>query len=203
VRRSFLLLVFVLAGCGLSGHAGTIDARNAHELVVSEAPAGSSAGGAAVALSGGGLRRVAPNGKWAIVAVARRPVVLRDAHSGATFDTLSPVAAPTAIGWSADSKTFAVGSRDGRISVWEEFRHRSFDLAATHTSVLAIALSPDTELVVATYADASLRVWDAQRHRQVARIRLPAPAARVRLAPDGQRILAGGVSTTWQLTLPR
>ena len=55
-RLPFLLLVFAVAGCGSSGHARAIDARNADELVVSKAPAGTSAG-AATRTQNGGLRR--------------------------------------------------------------------------------------------------------------------------------------------------
>ena len=186
-----------------------IDSRNAHELVLSKAPAGSSVGPIQGRFIGASLRVIAPNGKWAVVARPRQAVRLEDAHTGATLDTLSVLSAPTAASWRADSTTFAVGTRFGRISVWDEFRHRTLDLVTGHPEdrVNLVAISPDGRLVAGLYGDERLRVWETDDRREVARIRMPRRVLRVsdrlRFARDGRSILIGDPAQAWQLTLPR
>jgi WD40 repeat protein len=192
------LLAFPLAACGSSGKERTIDAGNAQKLVVSRAP------GAAVVASAaprdGIFRETAPDGRWQVVAAPGAAVRLLDAHTHAPLDALSTVAHPTALAWTADSRTFGVGSSSGKVSVWEEFDHRTFDLAGAHAPVTALAFSGDGTLAVSAHADRTLRIWDTHSHKQVASIRLPEVATR--LAASAHRILAGG-TTMWQLRLPR
>jgi WD40 repeat protein len=195
-----LLVPVALVGCGSSARAGAIDAHNAKRLVVS----GAAQGALPAAASGvTPLTRVAPNGKWKVVAAARRAVLLLDAATGATLDVLSTVAAPRSIGWTRDSRTFAVGGGDGRISVWEEFKHRTYDLTGARAAATALAFSPDGRLVASAHGDRTLRLWDAARRKQVALVTLPAVALRLRFSADGRRLLAGDTSRVWQLTLPR
>jgi WD40 repeat protein len=193
-----LLAALPLAACGSPGGARTIDAGNAQKLVVSRAP-----GAAVVAPAAprdGVFRETAPDGRWQVIAAPAAAIRLLDAHTHALLDVLSAVAHPTALAWTADSRTFGVGQSSGTVSVWEEFDHRTFDLAGVHAPVTALAFSRDGTLAISAHADRTVRIWDMDSHEQVASLRLPEFATR--LAASMDRILAGG-TTTWQLRLPR
>jgi WD40 repeat protein len=155
---------------------------------------------AAAAPRGGAYRKTAPDGRWQVIAAPGASVRLVDAHTHAPLDALSVVAHPTALAWTADSRTFGVGSSSGKVSVWEEFDHRTFDLASAHAPVTALAFSRDGTLAFSAHADGTLRIWDMDSHKQLASIHLPEVATRLSAGP--QRILAGG-TRIWQLRLPR
>jgi WD40 repeat protein len=194
-----------LAGCGSSSpHA--IDAHNARKLVVAPAPPPKRDPRATYRITTGAdvvVQLPAPNRKWLVRASAGKPIELRDARSGGVLDTLSVVADPVSAAWSADSTTFAVGDMRGRVSVWDEFTHRTFDLVGPHSPVTALALSPDKRLVATAQADRSLRIWDAASRKQVAELRLPGVAVTLRFSADGRELSAASLSRAWQLTLPR
>jgi WD40 repeat protein len=110
------------------------------------------------------------------------------------------VAHPTAVAWTRDSRTFAVGSSSGTVSVWEEFDHKTFDLAGVRAPVTALAFSPDGSLAVSAHGDRTVRIWDTGSHKQLASIRLPEVARRLSVSLDA--VLAGG-ARAWELRLPR
>jgi WD40 repeat protein len=193
-------LLLACAGCGASPGDGRIDAGNAKHVVV-ERLSGSRRPSAAPRTRGGALTLAAPNRKWRLEA---RPGTVRlvDARTGATLDVLAvDRSQPLALAWTRDSKTFAVAGVDGVATVWEEFRHRTFELhASRRTPVRALAFSPDGALLAEGQATV-VRIWDLARRREVAAPRTPAVSTWLRFAGDGRRIVGG--DPPWQLRLPR
>jgi hypothetical protein len=201
MRRLPLLLLVALAGCG-SSHSTVIDAHNAKDTSLS--PADASDLLPARPPYPIGPRRRAPNGKWRVVA-GTRSVRLLDARTGATLDALaSPIASPTAVAWSRDSTTFAVGGNDSTVAVWNEFDHRTFDFR-TPARVAALAFSPAGDLLAVGTDDRMLRFWDLETRKQVAFIPLrgDANASFIRFTDDGKRVVYEGGGLVWQLRLPR
>jgi WD40 repeat protein len=188
MRRLALLaaLAALAAGCGSSG-SSAIDAKNASKLKLETL---TSASWPEESTTAPHTYR-APNGRWAVIVEAGKPVRLVDAHTGRPLDALSVVAHPTAVAWTPDSRTFAVGDASGKISVWEEFDHRTFDLQGGHARVFDLAFSPDTLLLASVQSDRTLRVWDLLHERQAASYTLPQHADRVAFTQDGKAIKAG------------
>jgi WD40 repeat protein len=201
-QRLPILLLVALAGCGSSGD-GRIDAHNAERLRAADASQGALKGAARATLSGGRLELVSPSGRWKVSARAGT-VRLLDAATGETVDTLvSRIARPSAIAWTRNSETFAVGGKDGRVTVWEEFKHRTYDLPAGTSPVTALAFSPDTRLLVTAQGAGGLRVWELSGPKQVARLEPGILARDLRFSADGRRLFAGNGTRAWQLRLPR
>src|SRR3954469_14231493 len=174
-RLLLLALVVALAGCG-GAHETRIDAGNAAKLRVEPAAPPIARAGAklqVVRADDLNLQLPSPDHKWLLSVRAGKPIALRDARTHDVVDTLSVVGSPSALGWSADSTTFAVGDMRGRVSVWDEFKHRTFDLTGVRSPVTAVALSPDKRLVVTAHADRTVRVWETRSRKQVARLKLP------------------------------
>jgi WD40 repeat protein len=191
-RRSLLLVLVVVAGCGGSS-TRVIGAGNVHKLIVS----GVAQDGVPAVSS-----LAAPNGKWKL-APAPGSLRLLETRSDATLDELvTRIAAPSAGAWSRDSKTFALGGRGGRVSVWNEFEHRTFDLMGAATPVGALAFSPDSRLLVAAHGR-ELVFWNLAARKRVDARLLPGVATTLRFSADGRTLFARGASGAWQLTLPR
>jgi WD40 repeat protein len=207
VMKRLLLAVGVLlvAGCGGSRSDGRIGAGNASDLVASRADDVGVLSRAHVA--NGGLELVAPNTKLRVSAVPGT-VRLVDAKTGATLDTLaSRISRPSAIAWTPDSRTFAVGGADARLTIWEEFDHRTYDLPVG-APVTALAFSPDTTLLAEADGGTGVRIWDLANRKGVGLFGSPLGpayvATRMRFDNDGRRlVLAGDGTTGWQLRLPR
>jgi WD40 repeat protein len=191
-----------LAGCGSSSD-GRIDAHNAQKLRATDASRGPLTSAARATFSAGHLELVSPSGRWKVSARAGT-VRLLDAATGETVDTLvSRIARPSAIAWTRDSETFAVGGKDGRVTVWEEFKHRTYDLPTGTSPVTALAFSPDTRLLVTAQGEGGLRVWELSGTERVARLAPGILATELRFSADGRRLFAGNATRAWQLTLPR
>jgi WD40 repeat protein len=207
VTNRLLLGVVVLlaAGCGGSSSDGRIDAGNAQDLVASRT--GDVGVGSRAHVANGRLELVAPSGKLEVAAVPGT-VRLLDAKTGATLDTLaSRISRPSAIAWAQDSRTFAVGGADGRLTVWEEFRHRTYDLPVA-APVTGLAFSPDATLLAEADTGTGVRIWDTASRKGVARfgsvLGRGYVVTRMRFDNDGRRlVLAGSGTSGWQLTLPR
>jgi hypothetical protein len=201
-RRVLLLLVVALAGCGSSG-AKTIDAGNAKKLEAATMSPGVFASDRHATLVGGRLELRAPNARWNVSAAPKR-VAFADARTGKTVDALvSPIARPAAIAWTRDSQAFAVGGKDGRVTVWEEFKHRTYDLPTGKSEVAALAFSPDARLLATAQEDGGLRIWDLDRRKEVARLGPREIVTLVRFTADDRRILALTATGALQLKLPR
>src|SRR3954451_18147171 len=168
LKRLVLIVgILLLAGCGGSSSDGRIDAGNAQDLVASRAHDVRAVPRADAVH--GRLDLVSPSGKLKVSAVAGT-VRLLDATTGATLDTLaSQVARPSAIAWARDNRTFAVGGADARLTVWEEFRHRTYDLPVGGP-VTALAFSPDTTLLASAQRSTGVRIWDLAHRKAVARV---------------------------------
>jgi WD40 repeat protein len=201
-RISLLCVLLLLSGCGGSGSDGRIDAGNAKQLEPSRA--GVVLGPSRAADASGRVELLAPSGKLRVSA-ASGMVRLLDAQTGATFDTLvSRIVRPSAIAWTHDSRTFAVGGADGRVTIWDEFRHRTYELSAGGSPVTALAFSPDMRLLVSGQRSRGVRIWDLAKRKEVAALGPYFVVTRVRFTADGRRILLAGEGTsTWQLKLPR
>jgi WD40 repeat protein len=199
VRRLPLLLVVLLAGCGSSTQT-RIDAHNAKQLQLSRVSAGALGGVRHATVRNGLLELVAPSGSWKVSAGARS-VRLLDARTGATLDALvSQIASPTVIAWTRDGKAFAVGGKDGRITVWEEFKHRTYDLPAGKSQVTALAFSSKERLLASAQSDGGIRIWDLAKRKEVARLGPAGVIHKLLFSGDGQELFAGD---RWQLRLPR
>src|SRR5258706_12273453 len=128
-----------------------------------------------------------PNGKLVATQYAR----IINARNGELWanvpgDNTSAVFSP-------DSKTLAVGRRDGSISFYDPIRLRETILSKGGNSgeVLSLAYRPDGVMLASVGRDAVVRFWDIKAGKQLyAHARGNLALARVRFSPNGKLIAA-------------
>jgi len=126
-----------------------------------------------------------PDGRrlaWA----AREGVRLGDAETGAV--ELVPVPPrPTAVSWSDDGRSLAMGGRGGIVEVLDLETRRMTAFRADSTAVHHVAFAPRSRLLAAVGRDRTVAIFDADRGEEVRRLAVRdvhAPA----WSPDGGRI---------------
>lgn len=113
---------------------------------------------------------------------------------------------------SADGKTIAAASRDGRICLWdtESGRDKLHILAhptqgdSFHAGAPALAFSPDGKTLATAGADRTIRLWDTTSARELGRIdTLDGAVLSLVFSRDGKLLLSGGTDTgvlVWDIT---
>jgi len=111
-----------------------------------------------------------------------------------------------ALAFSPDGKTFAVGTRDGHILLYQSERLAiSGSLPSKgHGQLMSMSFRPDGQALVAGYDDGTILVWSPGTHHVVSTIKRKGPRRQVTLevafSPDGKTIASGGtyeVVTLW------
>ncbi|MFO0843474.1 MAG: protein kinase [Gemmataceae bacterium] len=98
----------------------------------------------------------------------------------------------------------AVGSRDGRLRVWDTGSGKTLAaFRAASAQLNGVTFSPDERLVATLARDETPRVWDWAARREVFRVKGdPQHHFRMAFTPDGKRLLTGGAAggiDLWEL----
>ena len=90
------------------------------------------------------------------------------------------------VAFAPDGKTFAAGSYDGSVRLWETSSGREMCALLGHSShVWSVAFAPDGQTLASASADGTIRLWDVATARCLA-ILLPLPEGWVAFTPDGR-----------------
>jgi hypothetical protein len=100
-----------------------------------------------------------------------------------------------------DDAQLAVGSSDGRITIWSLRTHRPTRILAGHTSgVTSIAYSPIGTLLASNSLDHTTRIWDPSGGRLLRVLHQPDPVHALAFSTDGRTLATGdtqGVVRVW------
>jgi WD40 repeat protein len=116
---------------------------------------------------------------------SRARVILEEIPADATSRALS-----------RDGERLALGSKDGRVLLWNWRRHRAPEFLGSHAgSVYAVAFSQDGGFLVSAGADAAVRRWDCGNpSRRPVRFACDEIPTAIAVSPRG-RLVAAGIGT--------
>lgn len=112
-------------------------------------------------------------------------------------------ASPSALIFSPDGQTLAIGDTDGKIQLWDVRKSAFTGTFHNLARIASLAFSPNGKVLAAACWDCTLRVWDIStgqsRPPLVNHVRL---ANSVAFTPEGNRLISGGNDGTvriWDL----
>ncbi len=110
---------------------------------------------------------ISPNGEYLAVGSADTIVRVLNAKNGQVlFTGVGHKDAVTAVAWSLDSRTFASGSADASVILWDLVQtKRVGELREVRSTVTALAFSDDARRIAVAAVDLSVRVFDAHSSR--------------------------------------
>ena len=117
-----------------------------------------------------------------------------------TLDAGAPV---RVIALSADGRSVAGATDDGRIGVWGTEGEKTASLPGHEGRVTALAFSPDGKRLASGGSDGAAKVWDILRRREVRTLGHKGPVTSVSFSPDGSRLATGSEDKAvniWDLT---
>jgi WD40 repeat protein len=141
-----------------------------------------------------GPMAISPDGRW--LATARsdelpfrvwelpsfKPVAIHNIGSGRL----------ACVTFSPDSRTLALGLKDGRIVLWNlEAAAETVTLLGHQKSVMQIVFSPNGTTLASASLDKTVRLWDTRRaERGKWSFRVPSRACEVSFSPDSRRLVS-------------
>jgi WD40 repeat protein len=162
---------------------------------------------------------LAPDGKtWAVLGgplthfsdagdafTAEEGVLLLDAATGKPIGPCARGRRGTALAFSSDSRTLAVGDAHGLISLWEMATQKEIRQFQGHAGeAYALTFSSDGTLLASGGRDQLVRIWEVYSGHEVARFAGHRGAVTaIAFSADGRTLLSGGQDTTlllWDLT---
>jgi WD40 repeat protein len=90
-----------------------------------------------------------------------------------------------------DRSTYAAGSNDGTLRLWEAATGRALGVFALHRDfIFACAYSPDSRWIVSGAWDGALKIFDVHERREAASAALPTQIVFCAFTDDGKRVAA-------------
>jgi WD40 repeat protein len=128
------------------------------------------------------------------------PVLLWDAATGKELGRLDgPNSRIRSLAYSADGKTLAAASSDGRISLWDVAAGKERLCITAHPDNIdspfrsspAVAFAADGKTLVSCSTDKTIRLWDAVTGKELGRLQAPSRAYSVAFAKDSKTLVTG------------
>ncbi len=105
------------------------------------------------------------------------------------------------VAFSPDGRTFASGSWDNRIKLWDVQSQRQITTLTGHSDiVLSVAFSPDGRTLATGSGDKTIKLWDVPSQRQITTlIGHSNNVDSVAFSPDGRTLASGSWDDTIKL----
>jgi WD40 repeat protein len=143
---------------------------------------------------------IAPSGFVAATAGADG-VRVWSVPGGQQFFVLKQPTPVTALAYSPNGETMAIGHADGRIHLWNSLKRLDGpQLTGPSSSVEQMAFSADGALLAVASRDGQLVLWDIKTQKELAKVAAhPNGAFAVAFAPSGKMIASAGADNTVKL----
>lgn len=141
---------------------------------------------------------ISQDGAWVLTGGADKRVYLRDARTGEKVKAFAFSAPVTAVAFSSSGKTFAAGTADGKLNLFDAKEQKLKKMLKEHTlDITSIAFNPVNEQIITTSKDNSVRIWDGVGSSSLQILKdHTQPVNGVAVSPDGKSFATASSDNT-------
>ena len=141
------------------------------------------------------------DGLWILTGGADKRAYLIDAKSGVPAKGFAYPSSVTAVAFSANGKTFAVGNADGRITTYDTKELKYKKIYKEHTlDVTSISFNPVNDHIISASKDGSAKIWDGVSNGSLFNLKSHTASVNgVVCSPDGKTIATASSDNTVKL----
>ena len=140
---------------------------------------------------------ISSDGTWILTGGADKRAYLNDGKSGDKVKAFAFSGNVVSCSFSASGKTFAVGTADGKLNLFDAKEQKLKKILKEHTlDITSVAFNPINDYIVTASKDGSAKVWDGNGSGSLFSLKHDKAVNGAVFSPDGKMIATGSSDNT-------